>query len=119
MKAFLLSVALIPLLSTCNPQEPVPFPVIANWGQQSTPGGVPFNVQADGRSGVYFEVNQQAPPGDLLVTFDGKPLAGVAVTGVMVTATIPPEYLAVPARVPDRAGKLSGGPGTAACGNPR
>lgn len=100
MKALLLSVALIPLLSACNPQEPVPFPVIANWGQQSTPAGVPFNVQADGRSGVYFELNQQAPPGDLLVTFDGKPLAGVAVTGVMVTATIPPEYLAVPGSYP-------------------
>lgn len=100
MKTFVLSVALILLLAACNPQEPVPFPVIANWGDRSTPAGVPFNVQADGHSGVYFELNQQAPPGSLVVTFNGKPLAGVAVSGVMVTATIPPEYLAVPGSYP-------------------
>jgi hypothetical protein len=100
MKTLLLSVALMLLLSACNPQEPVPFPLIANWGQRSTPAGVPFNVQADGNSGIYFEFYQHAAPGDVVVTMGGKPLTGAAVSGAMVTATIPPEYLAEPGRYP-------------------
>ncbi|MEO5962337.1 MAG: hypothetical protein ABIO75_08810 [Thermomonas sp.] len=73
---------------------------IVNWGQRSTPAGVPFNVQADGNSGVSFELNQTAPPADVVVSFDGKPLTGVVVAGVIVTATIPPEYLAEPGSYP-------------------
>ena len=64
------------------------------WGERSTPAGVPFNVQADGHSGVWFELNRPAQSGDIVVSFDGKPLTGVVVSGVIITATIPPEYLA-------------------------
>lgn len=58
------------LLSACNPQEGVapaqksvaeaPQLSIMNWGERSTPAGVPFNVQADGHSGVWFKLNQPA-----------------------------------------------------------
>ncbi len=99
MKTLLLSVALM-LLSACNPQEPVPYPALANWGQQSTPAGVPFYVQADGHSGISFQLQQPAPPGEVVVTMDGKPLTGVAVSGAIITATIPPEYLAEPGIYP-------------------
>lgn len=119
MKTLLLPVVLMLLLSACNPQEPVaavdPVPAaattaetaavtaplsIVNWGQRSTPAGVPFNVQADGNSGVSFELNQKAPPADVAMSFDGKPLTGVVVSGVIITATIPPEYLAKPGSYP-------------------
>ena len=119
MKTLLLPVVLMLILSACNPQEPVaavdPVPAaatpsetaavtappsIVNWGQRSTPAGVPFNVQADGHSGVSFELSKEAPPGDVVVTLDGKPLTGIAVGGVIVTATIPPEYLAKPGSYP-------------------
>ncbi|MDQ3038425.1 MAG: hypothetical protein M3R16_01275 [Pseudomonadota bacterium] len=114
MKMLLSSVILALLLSACNPQEPVapandssPAPAaaaesaagtapltIVNWGQRTTPAGVPFNVQADGHSGVSFELSRKAPPADVAISFDGKPLTGVVVGGVIVTATIPPAYLA-------------------------
>ncbi len=120
MKTLLLPVVLTLVLSACNPQEPVasasdPVPAagasaetaagiaplnIVNWGQRSTPAGVPFNVQADGHSGVSFELNHKAPPADVVMSFDGKPLTGVVVSGVIVTATIPPEYLAKPGSYP-------------------
>lgn len=100
MKTLLLCVALMLLLSACDPQEPVPYPVIVNWGERSTPAGVPFNVQAEGHSGISFKLNQPAPPGDVVVALDGKPLTGVAVSGVIITATSPPEYLAEPGSYP-------------------
>lgn len=121
MKILLLPAVLVLLVSACNPQEPVavvdPVPVpaatstadaagataplaIVNWGQRSTPAGVPFNVQADGNSGVSFELNQMAPPADVVLSFDGKPLTGVVVGGLIITATIPAEYLAEPGNYP-------------------
>lgn len=118
MKTLLLPAALILILSACNPQEPVARPSletgassaesaeeasslrIVNWGNRSTPAGVPFNVQADGHSGISFELNQAAPPADVEISFDGKPLTGVVVSGVIITATIPPDYLADPGSYP-------------------
>lgn len=119
MKILLIPAVLLLLVTACNPQEPVavvdPVPAsastadaagataplsIVNWGQRSTPAGVPFNVQADGHSGMSFELSKEAPPGDVVVTLDGKPLTGIAVGGVIVTATIPPEYLAEPGSYP-------------------
>ncbi len=101
------------ILSACNPQQAIPpadTPAmsdtgasasaantrtsIVNWGQRSTPAGVPFNVQADGNSGVSFELSQPAPPGEFTVLFDGKPMTGVVVNGVIMTATIPNDYIA-------------------------
>ena len=120
MKTLLLPVALFLVLSACKPQEPVAPAVdavpeatptaetpgevstltIVNWAQRSTPAGVPFNVQADGHSGIAFELSQPAPPANFFVTWDGKPLTGVVANGVIVTATIPPEYLAEPGSYP-------------------
>lgn len=60
----------------------------------ATTAGTPFNVQSDGNSGISFELNRPAPPADAEVWFDQKPLAGVVVSRTIVTATIPPEYLA-------------------------
>ncbi len=34
------------------------------------------------------------------MSFDGKPLTGVVVSGVIITATVPPEYLAEPGSYP-------------------
>lgn len=115
MKIPLLSAAVIVFLSACNPQEPVARPAvdagasgaaegsqlsIVNWGEQSTRAGVPFNIQADGQSGVWFELNQSSPPAGVVVNFDGKPLDGVVVNGAIITATIPPGYLAEPGNYP-------------------
>ncbi|MDQ3205026.1 MAG: hypothetical protein M3Q40_00610 [Pseudomonadota bacterium] len=114
MKTLLLPAALMLLLAACNPQEPVPRPgvgavkkptgisqlSIVSWGQRSTPAGVAFNVQADGHSGVSFRLNRPAPPAAFKVTLGGKPLSGVVASGVTITATIPPEYLAEPGIYP-------------------
>ena len=125
MKTFLAVATLTLLCCACNPQQtpppgqpaapaaqtpassastagaPVAAPYkIVNWGQQSTAAGQPFNVQRDGNSGVTFELNQPAPAGEIRGTFDGKPLTGVVANGVIVTATIPGDYLAKPGRYP-------------------
>lgn len=121
MKTHLAAVAIATLLCACNPPPAATGPTnapaaseqaaslaVVNWGQRSTKAGVPFNVQADGNSGIWFELNQ-ALPVQFTASFDGKPLTGVVASGVLVTATIPAEYLAtagiypvtleVPARV--------------------
>lgn len=120
MKILLLPVALMLLLSACRAQEPVAPAVdaaagasvttdtaasvsslsLVNWAQRSTPAGVPFNVQVDGNSGVSFELSQPAPPAEVVITMDGKPLTGVVVNGIIITATIPTEYLAMPGSYP-------------------
>jgi hypothetical protein len=111
--------AALALISACNPQQPpppaqpetaapadAPEPVAAaeyavvSWGQQSTRAGEPFNVQRDGNSGISFELNQPAPYDEIQVAFDGKPLTGVVADGVIVTATIPGEYIGTPGRYP-------------------
>lgn len=73
---------------------------VVNWGQQTTKAGVEFNVQRDGNSGISFELNQPAPASELAVSFGGKPLTGVVASGVIVTATIPAEYIAVAGSYP-------------------
>lgn len=92
------------LLSACNPQEPVPPQqsswAVVNWGQKSVVAGESFNVQRDGNSGVAFELNRPAPEGEVRVFFDNRSLPSVAVDGVIVTATIPPEHLATPGSYP-------------------
>jgi len=103
-------------LAGCNPQEGVPpanpakpsttdtatgpaaSPAtseykVVNWGNKTTGPGVTFNVQRDGNSGISFELNQPVPTSEITGTFDGKPLTGVATNGVIVTATIPGEFL--------------------------
>ena len=120
MKKYLLVGTLAAVCCACNPQQTPP-PVqpsadasapaasaapaaveykVVNWGQQSTTAGQGFNVQRDGNSGISFELNQPAPAGDIRATFDGKPLTGIAVNGVIVTATIPGDYIAKPGRYP-------------------
>ncbi len=64
------------------------------WGDKTTAPGVAFNVQRDGNSGISFELNQPVPTSEITATFDGKPLTGIATNGVIVTATIPGEFLA-------------------------
>lgn len=106
--------ALCLTIAACNPQQPAsptataPAPAadaapaadttaelnVVNWGQRSTKVAEPFNVQADGNSGIAFELSRPAPQGDFVISFDGKPLTGVVVSGVIITATIPGDYLA-------------------------
>ena len=106
---------MLAILAACNPQAPVP-PAqteagqptadsqpaqqpeekgysVVNWSPQSTSVGTSFNVQADGNSGISFELNRPVPAGEITATFDGRPLSGVAASGVIVTATIPEDYL--------------------------
>jgi hypothetical protein len=112
---FACTAAILLHLVACNPQESVtpveispapghraakdgssPHVEVVRWGPISTVAGITFNIQADGNSGVAFELNQSAPAGNYVVMFDGKPLPGVAVSGGLITATIPTEYLARP-----------------------
>ncbi len=106
-------------LAACNPQQSVtpvdgnpistqraandsmatPIEVLS-WGPRSTTAGIPFNIQVDGNSGISFQLNKRAPAGDYIVTLDGRPLTGVVVSGELVTATIPAEYLARPGTFP-------------------
>lgn len=104
--------------AACNPQEPAAPPVprgpaattpsaeatapltVVNWGQRSTQAGQPFNVQADGNSGISFELSRPAPAGEFTISFDGKPLTGVVVNEIIITATIPGAYLATAGTYP-------------------
>lgn len=117
MKNLLSLPALVLLVSACNPQQPVAGIAagaaaasagnsaeaeltVVNWGDRSTRAGIPFNVQADGQSGIYFELSQPVRSAGVNVSFDGKPLDGVVVNGSIVTATIPSAYLAEPGSYP-------------------
>ncbi|MES2857684.1 MAG: hypothetical protein V4704_00710 [Pseudomonadota bacterium] len=88
---------------------------IVNWSQKGTAPGAEFNVQRDGNSGISFELNQPVPTAEITGTFDGKPLTGIATNGVIVTATIPGEYLAeagtypVELQIPDLGKKIPAG----------
>ncbi|MGI8559978.1 MAG: hypothetical protein ACR2J7_00745 [Luteimonas sp.] len=73
---------------------------VTNFSPDRTPAGTPFNVQADGNSGISFELDRAAPPAEFSVWFDGKPLPGVVSRGRVVTATIPVDYLSTPGRYP-------------------
>lgn len=73
---------------------------VVSWGQQSTIANESFNVQQDGNSGLSFELNQPAPYGEIRATFDGKPLTSIVANGVIVTATIPDEYISTPGKYP-------------------
>lgn len=111
MKKCLAAMVLVTLLGACNPQEAVPpatpgaspsnssatTPLelkVVNWGQKTTLVATPFNVQADGNSGISFEFNQPTPAAEFTASFDGKPLTGVVASGLIMTATIPGDYLA-------------------------
>ena len=77
------------------PHGPAAAPVeVLGWGPRSTPADTPFNIQADGNSGLSFQLSGRAPAGNYVITLDGRPLTGVVVSGELVTATIPREYLA-------------------------
>lgn len=71
-------------------------PQLVTWGPQSTPAGTPFQVQADGGSGMFFEFDRELPVAPTAVTFNGKPLGGMVAEGKVVTATVPSESLATP-----------------------
>lgn len=73
---------------------------VTRFSPDRTPAGTPFNVQADGHSGISFELDRAAPPADFSGTFDGKPLPAVVSSGRVVTATIPLDYLSTPGRYP-------------------
>lgn len=101
------------MLAACNPQQAVPpmgsagtgkqppagFSVV-DWGPRSTQAGLAFNVQADGNSGISFQLEPSAPAGDYTVLFDGKPLGGVVVAGTIMTTTIPAAYISQPGTYP-------------------
>lgn len=79
-----------------EPTEPVAAKII-KWGPEKVPAGKTFNVQADGNSGIWFELETPVPAGTLVTgTFDGKPLIGPVVNGKFGAATIPLDYLAKP-----------------------
>ncbi|MEJ7746209.1 MAG: hypothetical protein WKF61_05555 [Luteimonas sp.] len=116
-------IALIGLLSACsggdsdtlepsltNPPPAPALPVkivetqpplaVQRFAPDNTAAGVAFNVQADGNSGVFFEINGAAGTDPITVTFDGKPLTGVVVSEKVITATIPGDYLKVAGTFP-------------------
>lgn len=73
---------------------------VVNFSPRSTPVDTPFNVQRDGNSGISFELNRPAPPAEFSAWFDNKPLTGVVASKLVVTATIPGEYLSTPGKYP-------------------
>lgn len=73
---------------------------VVNFGPRSTPVDTPFNVQRDGNSGISFELSRPAPPAEFSAWFDNKPLTGVVARELVVTATIPGEYLSTPGKYP-------------------
>ena len=122
MKKMLLTTAAL-VLCACNPQQGVPptgaatpaaetqapsptttaVPLeytVVNMSPAKTKAGVPFNVQMDKGSGLSFEISRPVPVGDTKILFDGKPLGGVATNGVIITATIPGDYIAMPGSYP-------------------
>ncbi len=87
------------LMGACG-QKPTSVSALAvtSFSPGTTPAGTPFNVQLDGNSGIWFKLNQPAPPGEFQAWFDSKPLNGVVANKTIVTATIPGDYLAQPGR---------------------
>ncbi len=79
-----------------EPTEPAAVKII-KWGPEKVPHGKVFNVQADGNSGIWFELDSPVPAGTSIVgSFDGKPLIGPVVNGKFAAATIPVDYLSAP-----------------------
>lgn len=66
---------------------------VVSFNEQSTTAGKPFNLQADGNSGITFELNRPATGAEIKAWFNNKPLAGVVARDMVITATIPAEYL--------------------------
>lgn len=73
---------------------------VVNFNQRSARAGMPFNVQADGNSGISFELNRSVSGAKVAAFFDGKQLTGVASNATVVTATIPVDYLKTPGEYP-------------------
>lgn len=72
-------------------------PKVIKWGPERAKAGEAFNVQADGNSGIWFELESPVPAGTSISgTFDGKPLIGPVVNGKFGAATIPVDYVAAP-----------------------
>ena len=66
---------------------------VVSFNEQSTTAGKPFNLQADGNSGITFELNRPASGAEIKAWFNNKPLTGVVSRDMVITATIPAEYL--------------------------
>ena len=90
-------------------------PKIIKWGPERVKAGEPFNVQADGNSGIWFELETAVPAGTSIAgTFDGKPLIGPVINGKFGAATIPVDYLATPGTYPMQLHIPADGPAIAA-----
>jgi len=66
---------------------------VVNFSPNTTPAGTPFNVQRNGNSGISFELSS-TPMGAVKLWFDGKPMPDGVVVNLIVTSTIPVEYMA-------------------------
>jgi hypothetical protein len=79
-------------------QAPSEQATVAAWGPQSTQQGVAANAQKDGNSGLWIKMTAPAFGPETQVSFDGKPVEGLAVssTGDVVTMTIPADYISTP-----------------------
>ena len=94
---------------------PAATPKVIKWGPERTKAGEPFNVQADGNSGIWFELDTAVPEGTSITgTFGGKPLIGPVVNGKFGAATIPVDYLATPGTYTMELHIPAGGPAIAA-----
>lgn len=75
-------------------------PTVVNFDKKSTPAGTPFNVQVDGNSGISFELSRAMPAAEFRGWFDGKPLSVVVNQGIILTSTIPNDYIETPGEYP-------------------
>lgn len=83
----------VPAAAGSVASKPVEALEVVNFSPNTTPAGTPFNVQRNGNSGISFELSR-SPVGAVKLWFDGKPMADGVVVNVIVTSTIPVEYMA-------------------------
>lgn len=74
---------------------PVGALVITDWGPRQTRAGVAFNVQQGGYAALWIRVDRPLDGESVLVRFGDAYLEG-EVSGVLVTAMVPPESYARP-----------------------
>lgn len=73
---------------------------IVRWGANKTQAGEAFNVQPDGKSGMWFQLSSAPPLGKIAGTIGGKPLISVVAKGNIVAGTVPADYLSTPGTYP-------------------
>lgn len=79
--------------AAANPTQPL---VVTDWAPRETAQGTIFNQQPNGKSALWFLVEGVREHPDTKITFDGKPMEDIAITGKSVTGAIPISFIETP-----------------------